>query len=235
MSTPKLITFDVYSALLDIQESLTTVFARALNLTPDQARPHVRDWRARQMARAAASNSLGTGRTSFRAATRMALDAVLSRGGFDLTDPERYDLVMAWDALKPWPEAQSVLAAIKERGIPVAILSNGDQDMLDAVALQFDPGFDHVLSSETAGWYKPHPSVYALPREKLGVESQDTLHVAGGAMDVIGTVSAGLPCLWSNRAGDRLLDPAYAPDREYASLDGVLAFLSELDGSSVSA
>lgn len=225
MSAPKLVTFDVYSALLDIEGSLTAVLGQALGLDCEQARPHVRDWRARQMARAAASNSLGKGRTSFRVATRMALDAVLARGGFDMAEPERHDLVMAWDTLKPWPEAQGVLTAVKERGIPVAILSNGDQDMLDAVATQFDPGFDHVLSSETAGWYKPHPSVYALPREKLGIEPQDTLHVAGGAMDVIGTVSAGLPCLWSNRTGDRLLDPAFAPDFEYASLEGVLAVL----------
>lgn len=225
MATCKLITFDVYSALLDIEGSLTSVFGEALGLDDEAARPHVRDWRARQMARAAASNSLQVGRTSFRAATRMALDAVLSRGGFKPSDTVRNDLVMAWDKMQPWPEAQDVLRAIRERGIPVAILSNGDQDMLDAVASLFDPGFDHVLSSETAGWYKPHPSVYALPQEKLGIAPSDMLHVAGGAMDVIGTVSAGLPCYWSNRNNDRLIDPDLAPDHERTNLEGVLDVL----------
>lgn len=89
-----------------------------------------------------------------------------------------------------------------------------------------------MLSSETAGWNKPHLSVYALPREKWSIEPQDTLYVAGGAMDVIGTVSAGVACLWSNRTGDRLLDLAFAPEHEYASLDGVLAFISQMDGGS---
>jgi 2-haloacid dehalogenase len=224
-TAPKLVTFDVYSALLDIEGSLTPVLGKALGLADDEARPLVRDWRARQMARAAASNSLNRGRTSFRAATRMALDAVLARRGASLDETARHDLVMAWDAMSPWPEARDVIAQVKALGYPVAILSNGDQDMLDAVAGLFEGGFDHVLSSETAGWYKPHPAVYALPSERLGVAKADTLHVAGGAMDVLGAVAAEMPCLWSNRMADVPLDPAFLPDYEVADLRGLLEVL----------
>ena len=94
--------------------------------------------------------------------------------------------------------------------------------MLEAVARNFSPNaFDHVLSSETAGHYKPHPSVYALPTTALGIARSDIVHVAGSANDVLGAIAAGLRCIWSNRHADRLLDPAYPPTHEIPDLTGV--------------
>ena len=61
------------------------------------------------------------------------------------------------------------IADLKARGIKTAVLSNGDQDMLEAVVAHIEAPFDHVLSSETCGVYKPHPDVYALPKKALGV------------------------------------------------------------------
>lgn len=222
MTTPKLVTFDVYMALLDIEGSLVSVVSQELGLEADRARPFVQMWRAKQMERAAISNSLEQGRTSFRAATRMALDYVAARNNITMDPDTHTRLVMAWDTMRPWPEANDVVAAIKAKGIPTAILSNGDQDMLEAVAKLFPAGFDHVLSSEAAGKYKPHPSVYNLPTSVLGIAKSDVLHVAGSANDVLGTVAAGMRCIWSNRHGDRLLDPAYAPETVLGDLSGVV-------------
>ena len=134
-------------------------------------------------------------------------------------------MVMAWDTMRPWPEANEVIESIRAKGIPTAILSNGDQDMLEAVARSFPAGFDHILSSETAGKYKPHPSVYDLPTTVLGVAKSDVLHVAGSANDVLRTIAAGMRCVWSNRHDDLLLDPAFAPEATLADLTGVLQFV----------
>ncbi|MBT3659956.1 MAG: haloacid dehalogenase type II [Rhodospirillaceae bacterium] len=222
---PKLVTFDVYMALLDIQGSLTPALADALNVPKDQAGPMVQLWRAKQMERAAASNSLGHGRTSFRDATRMGLDYVLGRNEITLAEDQRHQLVMAWDILNPWPEAIGIVREIKARGYMTAILSNGDQDMLDAVAAIFGDDMEHVLSSETAGKYKPHPAVYELPTQILGIEAKDVLHVAGAPGDVLGAAAFGMPCYWSNRFSDILVDPAYPPNFEGADLNGVLPLL----------
>ncbi len=219
---PSLVTFDVYMALLDIQGSLVPVFADALKLPEAAAGPLVRQWRVKQMERAAISNSLGLARTSFRHCTRLGLDYVLQTQGLTLSETGREALVLAWDDLKPWPEAPDVVAAVKRRGSRTAILSNGDQDMLEAVARNFGTDMDHVLSSETAGFYKPHPAVYELPRRVLGVELADTLHVAGSPNDVLGAAAFGMRCYWSNRAGDRVLDPDFAATVEGADLTGVL-------------
>ena len=222
MTRPKLVTFDVYMALLDIEGSLVSVVSEELGLETDRARPFVQLWRAKQMERAAISNSLEKERTSFRAATEMALDYVAGRQGIAIGAEKHHRLVMAWDAMRPWPEANEVIAAIKAKGSETAILSNGDQDMLEAVARLFPAGFNHILSSETAGKYKPHPSVYDLPTTVLSIAKADVLHVAGSANDVLGTIAAGMRCVWSNRHGDLLLDPAYAPEIILDDLSGVV-------------
>ena len=225
MTRPKLVTFDVYMALLDIQGSLVPVVSDELNLEANDANAFVQLWRAKQMERAAISNSLDRGRTSFRAATEMALDYVAGRHGLEIEPDKRKRLVMAWDTMRPWPEANEVIATIKAKGIPTAILSNGDQDMLEAVARSFPASFDHILSSETAEKYKPHPSVYDLPTTILGVAKSDVLHVAGSTNDVLGTIAAGMRCVWSNRHGDLLLDPSFEPEATLDDLTGVLQFV----------
>jgi 2-haloacid dehalogenase len=225
MPQPKLVTFDVYMALLDIEESLTPVVSEIFSLPENDARQLVRTWRAKQMERAAISNSLGKARTSFRDATAMGLEYASWKAGVDIPPQDRESLLTAWDRLAPWPEANAVVRSVKEMGIATAILSNGDRDMLEAAASAFDAGFDHILSSEDAGVYKPHPAIYALPETDLGLSMEDVLHVAGSPNDVLGAAAAGVVCIWSNRHGDRLLDPAYAPVREYADLNGVIDYL----------
>ena len=225
MTAPKLVTFDVYSALLDIEGSLTAALAEALGRPADETLHLVRIWRAKQMERAAASNSLGLGRTRFRDATAMALDYVIRRHELDLADGRHKALVLAWDRIQAWPEAAEVVGQVKARGTPVAILSNGDQDMLEAVAAHNGLDFDHIFSSESAGAYKPHPDVYALPCRELGLAKDEILHVVGSANDVLGAAAYGLPCLWSNRSGDAIVDPAYPPDHEATDLKGLLDIL----------
>lgn len=221
----KLVTFDVYMALLDIQGSLTPVVADALSVDQSTAATFVKVWRTKQMERAAFSNSLGLGRTSFRDCTRMGLDYALGTHDLQIDTDGREKLIAAWDQLTPWPEAPELVHAVRARGYATAILSNGDQDMLDAVAKVFDGGFDHVLSTETAGHYKPHPDVYDLPRRVLGVARDEVIHVAGASGDVLGSKAFGLTCYWSNRTADRVLDPAFEPDFQGSDLNGVLNIL----------
>jgi len=221
--TPRIITFDVFSALLDIQSSLTAIAGKTLGLKKADAAQFARTWRQVQMSRAAASNSLGKGRTSFKDCTRMGLDYALGRSGLKADAATRKKLVATWGTLTPWPEAPAVMKAIKKKGYLTAILSNGDQDQLDSVAGVFGKGaFDHVLSSETAGYYKPHPSVYELPTRVLGIGCKDVLHVAGGAGDVLGAAAYGMTCYWSNRTGDLPIDPALGPTYQGGNLTGVL-------------
>lgn len=217
---PALITFDVYAALVDYRSSLLPVIADIPGLDKRDAPSFLDLWRRNQLAVAALSNSLEGERIPFRECTDLALDYSLARYDLEVGPATREDLVRAWYRLSPWPEANGVLGACKSKGYPLAILSNGDADMLEALASGFDTPFDHILSSEQCGRYKPHPRVYAMPARELGVENY--LHVAGSANDVIGARAAGISCYWSNRHNDRVILPDYAADHTGPDLTGVL-------------
>ena len=92
------------------------------------------------------------------------------------------------------------------------------QNMLEEMNKGYDFNFDYILSSETNGYYKPHPSIYDLPKNILGFSKKETLHIAGSAVDVMGCVSSGLPCYWSNRKNDILIDTKFSPEYEFSDL-----------------
>jgi len=220
----RLITFDVYTALFNIESGLVPALAQVVGGQAD-GRALFRTWRAKQLEQALISNSLGRERISFWTVTRRALDYAVGQARVEMPESARAQLTHAWNRLPPWGEAQSVLEALTARGYPLAVLSNGDEAMLRALIKHNALKFDYVFASDHAGFYKPHPSIYHLPLTTLGLAAGEVLHVAGGATDVTGAKSAGLPCYWSNRSGDLLLDPALKPDYEFQNLSGLLKIL----------
>ena len=221
----RLVTFDVYTALFDVESSLTPVVRHAVADQTDGL-DIVRTWRRKQLEYCLISNSLQRARVPFAVITRHALDYTLSQLQLDLTEGVRQGLVHAWNELRLWPEAASVLTAMKERDYRIGLLSNGDEAMLRALAARLPIRCDDVFASEHAGYYKPHPSVYALPLQTLGLSTDQLLHVAGSATDVMGTKAAGLRCVWVNRQHDRVLDERYTADDECEDLRGLLSVVS---------
>lgn len=212
------LTFDVYSALFDFRASLLPELEAMFGEdNADRANSFLKLWRGRQLAAATHHTMLQRGHLSFRRATALALDYALARYGVELSPAGRASLVQAWDALEPWPEAPEALDALRSRGYRLALLSNGDQDMLEALAQRL-PGIQAVLSAECAGAYKPHPNVYWYARSSLEVDGDKLLHVAGSATDVMGARAAGLRCAWSNRFNDQVVDPRFEPTLEVPDL-----------------
>ena len=223
MARPSLVTFDAYTALVDCERGLV---AALQEVARGDAPALARAWRAKQLEYAQLSNSLARERIAFRVVTRRALDYTLARAGLDVSEAQRTELEGAWDELPPWPEAKATLSQLAARGYRLAILSNGDVEMLRALVRGWDVPLE-FLGADQAGHYKPHPSVYALPERILGVERDAVLHVAGSGNDVLGARLAGLRCAWSNRGGDRVIDPAVRADHEMRDLRGLLEILPE--------
>ncbi len=216
---PRLVTFDVYTALFDYEGSLVPKVGEGLPSA--DAAAFVRAWRSKQLEYAQLTNVLPGGRVSFRVVTRRALDWALARFGLQAPGPTIERWMAAWDALDPWPEADAALSRLRAQGCSLGLLSNGDADMLRALAARLPAGIDHVFASDEAGYYKPHPAIYALPFERLGLARGEVVHVAGSGNDVLGAKLAGLRCGWSNRAGDRIVDPNVRPDFEVRDLSGL--------------
>ena len=96
-----------------------------------------------------------------------------------------------------------MLEALRERGIPAGILSNGDPAML-AVAVKsagFDTLLAHVLSVEEVRRFKTDPAAYAIGPRALGLPARDILFVSSNCWDAIGATWHGYTTLWVNRGG----------------------------------
>ncbi len=109
----------------------------------------------------------------------------------------------AYRQLAAYPDARPVLEALRDAGIPRAILSNGEPSMLaDAVAAAgIGSLLDAVLSVEQAGAFKPDPRVYRLATDRFGLPPAAVGFVSSNPWDAYGARVFGFRVFWINRAG----------------------------------
>lgn len=210
------VVFDAYGTLFDVAGAARM----AATDTPALAELWPRlaeDWRRKQLEYSWLRTILGQ-HADFAAVTADALDWAMEFHG--IADPVLRDRLMAlYDRLPVYPEVPQVLARLKSRQVPRAILSNGSPAMLEAAVSSAGlvGSFDALLSVEAVETYKPTQIVYDLVLEKFLARPQDVLFVSSNGWDISGAATFGFRTLWVNRAGlpvDRLsARPAHiAPD-----------------------
>lgn len=89
--------------------------------------------------------------------------------------------------------AHEALAALQGLGIRLAVVSNSDGTLLDELE-RFGIGvyFEVVVDSTLVGAWKPHPSIFNLACDQLGVTPSDCWYVGDDVInDVIGGLAAG--------------------------------------------
>jgi putative hydrolase of the HAD superfamily len=104
----------------------------------------------------------------------------------------------------PYPDAGPALAALRERGHRLAIVSNWDCSLGDWLA----PSglldlIDEVVTSAVAGVAKPDPAIFDRALSLLGAEADGSVHVGDSLdNDVEGARAAGLRAVLVARAGE---------------------------------
>lgn len=208
--------FDAYGTLLDVHAAMGR---HASRLGVDWPRISA-DWRQKQLEYSWVRSLAGQEHhRDFWRLTEDALAWTATRHG--ITDPALLaDVLMAYRHLDPYPEAPAVLRLLRERGLPTAILSNGEPGMLEAAirSAGLDHLLDHVLSIETVGIFKPSPRVYQLAVDQLGLPAEQMAFVSSNPWDAFGAHAFGFQVFWINRSGQPL---------EYGLTEG-LADLSAL-------
>jgi 2-haloacid dehalogenase len=136
-------------------------------------------------------------------------------------------LVNLYLTLEPFPEVPDVLQRLKASGLRTAILSNGSPMMLDAVvrASRLSTLIDAVLSVEAVGVYKPHPRVYQLAVDRLGIPAAAIAFQSSNAWDAYAASAFGMQVVWCNRYGQRPERLPGKPDRTVRSLSELPALL----------
>jgi len=103
---------------------------------------------------------------------------------------------MVDDFVIPIPGVRAMLAGLQERGIVVAVLSNGWNPLQIKKAQR--AGFDGtVIASADIGQQKPSAGAFDVLRSRLGTRSENTWFVGDDPhSDVDGSRSAGLHAVW---------------------------------------
>jgi 2-haloacid dehalogenase len=223
LPTPRAVVFDAYGTLFDVY----SVALLAEQLFPGHGQALSVLWRDKQIEYTRLSSMSGKYRP-FWELTRAGLRFAALRLGLPLDAAAEDRLMNQYRHLSAFPENLDVLRELKARGVPTAILSNGDPEML-AVAVKsagFDPYLDHVLSVHATGKYKTDPAAYALGPQALGLLAKQILFVSSNGWDAIGATWYGYTTLWVNRQGLPLEQLDTAPTRIGSSLRDVLSFFA---------
>ena len=213
--------FDAYGTLFDYN----TAAGRHSATLGDKAAPLADLWRLKQLQYTWLRSLMGR-YTGFWQVTGEALDFAMGELGIE-DEALRANLMEAYLTLDTYPEVQETLATLRAHGLRTAILSNGESSMLDAAveAAGIADSLDAVLSVEEVGIYKPHPSVYQLVVDGLGVEAANVSFQSSNAWDANGAAAFGFRVAWCNRFGQGQERVPEAPDAEIATLAELPALL----------
>jgi 2-haloacid dehalogenase len=211
--------FDAYGTLFDVH----SVTRLAESLFPGKGAALSVAWRSKQLEYTWLRTLMGR-YEDFSRVTRSALEWSLEYLRIEADENALRALTDEYRRLATFPEVRGVIESLSQAR-PLAILSNGHPEMLEAVV-------DHnglrsffrggILSVHPAHVFKPHTSVYRIAEDELGVPRAMMGFVSSNGWDAAGAKSFGFRAYWVNRGG--------APvERLGVRPDAVVANLSELN------
>ena len=209
--------FDAYGTLFDVNSAAE----REQAALGDKWHPLAELWRGKQL-QYTWLRSLGGRHADFWQVTGEALDFAMASLGID-DGALRKRLMSLYLELDAYPEVAKTLARLKAGGLRLAILSNGTPAMLSAAVDKagITPLLDAVLSVEEVGVFKPHPSVYQLPVDRLGVAAGEICFVSSNGWDAYSARAFGLRVAWCNRFGQAAEHIPEPPDWNILTLTGL--------------
>ena len=196
----KVCMFDQYGTVVDMQKGLTEVVTPYLKDKGWNGRPDalVTWWRRTHFENSMIDALLHREHTSYREIGHRAVAYTLERAAISYTMDEARFLVAQIERLKPFPDVPAALARLKSR-YKIAVLSNGDPDMLEAARVFHDIPFDALISVAVANSFKPHVATCTKAAEIMRVAMDEVLFVANHAFDCIGAESAGMHSAFIDR------------------------------------
>jgi 2-haloacid dehalogenase len=209
--------FDAYGTLFDVNSAARL----AQEILGAEWQDLAELWRTKQL-QYTWLRSLAGRHVDFWQITGDALDFALD--SLKLANSEaRVQLMDLYLRLSAYPEVKDVLAQLKAQGFKCAILSNGSPKMLTSAIenVGIQNLLDAVLSVEDVQVYKPHPLVYRLAIDRLGLDADEICFISSNGWDAYSAKAFGFQVVWCNRFGQ-------APERIPTTPDAEVKTLSEL-------
>ena len=209
--------FDAYGTLFDVAAAA----AHCKDALGDKADPLTALWRTRQL-EYTWLRSLMQEYVEFWQVTGDGLDYAMAALGIE-DAALRVRLMDIYMRLDAYPEVKDVLTTLKGGGIKTAILSNGTPKMLNAAVenAAIDGVLDFSFSVDAIGIYKPHPSVYQMAVDGLGVEAGRICFMSSNAWDAAAAANFGFRVVWVNRFGQPAERIPGRPEHEITTLEAL--------------
>jgi 2-haloacid dehalogenase len=141
-------------------------------------------------------------------------------------EPDPAELAAFGGSVGDWPafpDSADALARLHER-FRLAVITNCDDDLFAASNARLGVAFDHVITAQQVGAYKPSLSNFEVAFERIGVPRERILHVAQSLFhDHVPAKRLGMTTAWIDRRHDRpgsgATPPAHAqPDLAVPSM-----------------
>ncbi|MCB1509670.1 MAG: haloacid dehalogenase type II [Hyphomicrobiaceae bacterium] len=215
--------FDQYGTIVDMQKGLVEAVTPFLRNKGWDGKPNsfVTWWRRTHYENSMIDALCDRGHTPYRQIGHRAVSYVMDRCGISYDQDDVRFLVSQIECLKPFPDVVAALQSLRDAGPKLVILSNGDRDMLEAAKPHIGFPFDHVISVQEAGYFKPHWKTYATATEIIGEERSSCLFVANHAFDCIGAKSFGMRTAFIDRRRRPFGETPHQPDlivKDFAEL-----------------
>jgi 2-haloacid dehalogenase len=217
------ILFDAYGTLFDVY----SIGALAERFYPGKGAALAELWRDKQIQYSQLRTLCSTYKP-FWEVTQDALIFACRNLGLDLKLEAQNRMMGQYAKLQPFPENLAVMRELKAMGLRLAILSNGNPEMLHAVVRSagMEDLFSHVLSVDTVKKFKTAPEAYQLGTDMLGMAARDILFVSSNCWDVCGASWFGYKTFWVNRANAPMDELGVTPHGQGRLLSELPAFLA---------
>ncbi len=222
----KAIAFDAYGTIFDVH----SISVLADRFFPGRGAELSALWRVKQIDYTRL-RTLSDRYVPFSDVTRDALVHAARALGLALDAQTTTALMSQYDRLDVFADASAALLSLKARGMRMAILSNGDPPMLEAIVANntlLDGVFDHLLSVDAVGRYKTAPEAYELGPLAFDCLASEILFVSSNCWDACGATWYGYTTFWINRAGMPLEELGVVPHGEGRAMHDVIAFVEPL-------
>jgi 2-haloacid dehalogenase len=209
----KVCMFDQYGTVVDMQTGLWEVAVDYLKGKGWKGNPYdfVTWWRRTHFENSMIDALLHRNHMPYREIGHLSVRQVLSRSRIEHTEDEVRWLVGCIERLKCFPEVPEALARLQTK-YKIAVLSNGDPDMLEAAKAHHGIPFDAVISVAEANAFKPHRATYEMAARKMGVALDEVLFVANHEFDCVGAKAAGMRAAFIDRRKRPFAQWPYQPD-----------------------
>jgi 2-haloacid dehalogenase len=172
---PKFVTFDMNGTLIkfSINDAMREVLGD--RLSAEVADEYLRICKAYRIDECTGAYQ------PFHQVVARSMERASRRVGLEYREDEAravYERVPTWG---PYPGVTEALNRLAEE-VPLVIITNSDTEHAVRLAENLKAPFEHVISAEEMGVYKPRLSAFEYAFDKLGVTPDELVHVSASPM-----------------------------------------------------